>query len=320
MRTLNWKLANLVIICALAFCWTQNASAQWPHQTGGCNKWSFEIGGKAFDRPTGNFNAPLVTNSVTGQTLFSGSDALELDAGTGAEIRLNMKDAPSGVTWELRSLLGNWDNTTDVAGPNLASPLFPPNFSPDSFGWDYDSQFYSIELNAKRAVKPGVTWLYGPRYISFRENVDARTQTTVGGFDFLTSSAGEARNSMIGYQAGFELNFPLTELFYIQSSIRAGGFNNQTKFQRVESDSISGVTSNQSQTKSTGSFVGEVSTRIYYDVIPGSCSTYVGYDAMWIDGIALAPPQYLTFGGTGAVDTANTPFIQSINFGVRYRY
>jgi len=56
---------------------------------------------------------------------------------------------------------------------------------------------------------------------------------------------------------------------------------------------------------------------VYADIVPNTASLYVGYEATWIDGIAVAPAQLIpsNFGG---VETANTVFFQAVTFGFSF--
>ena len=52
--------------------------------------------------------------------------------------------------------------------------------------------------------------------------------------------------------------------------------------------------------------------------LPNCISGYVGYEATWIDGIALAPANVTLVGG--AIDTNNTSFFEAVTFGMQILY
>jgi hypothetical protein len=129
----------------------------------------------------------------------------------------------------------------------------------------------------------------------------------------------EATNALIGCQVGLEFNVPLSQSVYISSVGKFGGYYNPTKVVTTTFDSINGAETVE-DSKDTGSFLAEVGGRLNVELIPGCLTAFVGYDAMWIDGIALAPPQFLTTAPTAGIDTTNTPFFQSITVGGQLSY
>ena len=128
---------------------------------------------------------------------------------------------------------------------------------------------------------------------------------------------------MIGLQAGLDLRFPISQQIYTTGFLRTGGYYNPTEVNSSLESFSAGVLFDSEpttrQTKSTGSFLAEVGGRIYVDLYEDTISSYVGYEATWIDGIALAPPAF--FGdGTSGVDTANTLFFHAVTFGIRMNF
>ena len=54
-----------------------------------------------------------------------------------------------------------------------------------------------------------------------------------------------------------------------------------------------------------------------FEIIPNGLSTYLGYEATVIDGIALAAPNVID---TSPIDTNNTVFFDAITFGVNLSF
>ena len=102
--------------------------------------------------------------------------------------------------------------------------------------------------------------------------------------------------------------------------IRTGGYYNPTKVRTSNQAGLVGIPPEEllrtEATKSTGSFLAEVGGKLYLDFAP-NCSLFAGYEATWIDGVALAPPSFLT-PETGEVETANTLFMHAVTFGMRF--
>jgi hypothetical protein len=306
------------------------AAGQW-HQTTDHNPWSVEIGGKFLDRPGTDLNIPIITNSVTRTTLFNSDQATDLGNTAGAEVKFNFR-SKTGQEWEVRSILANWEERIDpILGPNLASPFFEPDpaIRIDQFDYQYDSEMYGLELMKRQSFnRAGAVWMYGPRFLSSRNTVTQNTLFSVSpglGLPLVQveqENVTSAKNTLIGLQAGLELNQPISNGLYISGFIKAGGYYNPTKVQTRTEDNFTGIVVTGEQTKSTGSFLGETGGRIYMDLVPNVCSTYIGYEANWIDGFAAAPEQALNdFTGAGTtIQTTNTIFFHGLTVGLKYTY
>lgn len=287
----------------------------WVNQQS-CSNWWVEVGGAAFDRPSKSFGLGIVTDPNTNQVLLSAEDVIDLETSFGANVAFGGKTA-SGQKWEFESTIVNWDEVHDINGPGLATPFATQQV--DNFDVAYDSDYYSLALGIKRDVMPGLTLTFGPRFVRLEELLRVETDTTVTvpiNFTVQTQDDFEVTNSAIGLQTGFEFNQPLTQLIRIQGFGDFGGYNNHTKFIGTDRDNLGGNPIVTSLSKSTGSFIGEVGGKVYMEVVPGTIQSFVGYQATWIDGIALAPPQALAFGvATPGIETTNTLFFQQIMFG-----
>ena len=112
----------------------------------------------------------------------------------------------------------------------------------------------------------------------------------------------------------------VTQYFRGAGFIRTGGFYNPTKIRTSNQAGIIGIPPDElfrtEDTKSTGSFLAEVGGKVYLDFAP-NCALFAGYEATWIDGIALAPPSFLSI-DSREVETANTLFMHAITFGMRF--
>lgn len=300
----------------------QNAEAQWPQTTHRDTRMSVEIGAKAFDRPGTETPGSVLTDSLTGSTLFSAEQATDLGTNFGAEVKFNFISQMDREI-EVRTILANWDESSSFTGANLASPFFPaptPGVPPPSqFDYNYDADYFSIEVMRRRAILPGLTVMAGPRIVSTSDEINTVGTTALGLTNLTQSDMFEAENTMLGLQAGFELNFPVCNSIYANSFIRGGGYYNSTKFNTSTTNSFTGLTTSNRRTDSNEAFLGEVGGRLNVDLVPNCFSTYVGYEATWIDGIALAPANAAVTPVTG-IDTANTSFFHAVTFGVQLLY
>lgn len=323
MRKLHFFVVAIVLLGNVA--WSAQALAQGPNNTSRDIRWSVEAGARGYSRPGTELTLPLITDALTLTTLFDSNQATDLGNTAGAEVKFNFV-TKNGREMEIRGILANWDQETTIEGANMVSPFFPvggPN--PTSVVYGYEADFFSMEIMARRAIAPGVTLMFGPRFVSTKDRVNIAGSLEVnpgGGAPFITvteTNSYETTNALIGLQTGFEFNLPVSQSVYVNSFIRVGGYTNPTEFTTTNTSSITTTVTTTRQTHTTGAFLGEVGGRVYFDLIPNSVSSYVGYEATWIDGLAIAPAQLLSPAGSG-VDTTNTPFFQAITFGVRMNY
>lgn len=318
----TFSIISTLVVLLTSCLLVSTAVAQWP-QTTSHNPWSLEIGGKAYDRPGDGNGFPLIIDSNTRVPLFDSDDATDLGGAAGAEVKFNFQSSV-GQEWEIRSILANWDEASDqIVGPNIESQFFPTDVVPNTFDYESSSDFFSIEIMARKAVVPGAVLMFGPRIVSSKDHVSLISQFQVDpndGTPLVTINARsdfEATNILLGLQGGLEFNKPVSEGFYINGFIRTGGYFNPTEVTFTDVDTVTPLVRNQ-LTKSTGSFLGEVGGRAYVDIVPNCASCYVGYEATWIDGIAVAPAQILTTTIPPAIDTSNTIFFQAVTFGLKF--
>lgn len=324
MRKLTLFSTVFVLLANLA--WIDQIHAQWPQATAKNPRFSAEFGIKGYDRPGDELMLPLITNGDTGATLFNSEQATDLGTAVGAEVKFNFESG-YGRELEFRMILADWDeNVFTVDGTSLQSPFFPtPGAEPTTVTYGYESDYFSAELMARRSIKPGITIMAGPRIVSTKDQVNIGGSLVVDPLDgsppvtVTQTSRTEATNILIGLQTGFEFNFPVTRDMHLNSYIRAGGYMNPTEVNQTSFDTINTTPVTTRNSKSTGSFLGEIGARLYVDIIPDTFSAYVGYEANWIDGIALAPAQLLTTDADG-VQTGNTPFFNGVTFGAQVHY
>ena len=299
-----------------------STQAQWDLYNNDSPRWKMETSILALDRQGDDNGIPLITDSLTLGTLFNSGQATDLNTAAGMEISLQFFTR-YGMEMEVETSFAQWDRADTFLGPNLETP-FLPGISPDEIDYQYESNLFSLELNARQEITPGVTFLLGPRFVYLDERIQVDSNTTIFPpvpfpiFELETQTVVDTKNPLLGGQVGAEWDFQLTADAHIQSFIKAGGYANfssafvqqsTTGFDDTESD----------REKSAGSFVGELGGRIYFAVIPSACSVYAGYEAMWIDNVALAPVQFTTVNNANNdVILGVTPFIQGAVFGLEF--
>ncbi len=318
MRVLKTLLAVAVIACC-----AQTVRAQWPDTTGTSNgRFWMEANAKFLDRPGSQLGLPLITNDVTREVLLTSDQITDLNTDAGAEVRFGSHSKLLGIDWEIGGQFGGWDSTYSFDGPDLVSPFFP-DLDPGNVGINYTSDFSSLELSWRKAVVPGLTFTTGPRYFRMVEEMVSTTRTTfdtvLGPVDLDTNNTVTARNSAVGWQLGLEYNQPVTRDVYLQGFVRTSGLLNAARVTRSDVTSITDLTS-ETRDKDTGMFIGTTGGRIYFSILPRNLYSYAGYEATWIDGVAIAPTQLLFTSGPESLPTSNTIFWHAITFGLRFTY
>ena len=105
---------------------------------------------------------------------------------------------------------------------------------------------------------------------------------------------------------------------FIESFIRAGGFANFIELTTFSDSTLSDPT-NAVFRRDQSAFIGEVGGKVYWDLIPGLMSVFGGYEATWLDDVAVAPAQ--AAGGLLPTEiiAGDTPFYHAATFGLRFR-
>ena len=319
----NFSVIATVIVLVANAAWVEQTSAQWHDATTRDPRFSVEFGIKAYDRPGNEDSGAAITDF--GTTVLTNDQVTDLGNAAGAEVSFNFV-SDHGREFELRSVIAEWDTALDIAGAGLGSPFFTDIAAPPTaVDFDYESDYFSIELMSRRAIRPGVTFMFGPRFVSASEQVtvnsSAVVDTGVGTAPvvFTDDRTFDASNNLIGLQAGFEFNFPITQYVHINSFIRAGGYVNPTELNTSAQDSLTATITSVRRTDTIESFLGEVGGRLQVDIIPNAMSSYIGYEATWIDGFAQAPPALVGLPPAG-VETTNTVFFNALTFGLNFNY
>ena len=247
-------------------------------------------------------------------------------------------------------------STLSLVWPGLPPGIFADGISPPSFlsifdvddvETRYDSDYYSLELMSRRNTNPGVTWLFGPRFVSVTEDFEVTANGSSPSrifsppiFDPVTgdvldffggatedSTAAvrtETRNSLIGLQLGLEYNFPITQNIYLQATGRGGIYLNSATADRLtsplrqrSSQFANDFTTLTTEDDTSEAYLAEFSARAYGDIIPNRLSAYAGYEVLYIDNIALAPNQSVII---DSVDQDSELFARGFSFGMQMNF
>ncbi len=198
------------------------------------------------------------------------------------------------------------DNTPNVLGGtgNLFSPFGGFGTNPIA-GLDYNnfaqihyiSSLQTGELNIRRQLpmppeKLSVSILFGVRYVGLPEDFYYDTTSDVPAPHGATNSIHVATtNQLVGPQIGALFEFFVENRWWVNFEMKAAVMNNRaeqsTTYHNVDSQGVAHDYSGSEEENHT-SFAGELDLAFVYRWSP-HFTTRLGYQALWLTGMALAP-------------------------------
>lgn len=278
-------------------------------------------------------NRPLVTNLNTGESLISTGD-LGFDAGWGVRSGFGVRDACGGGGWEF-GYLGIFDQNAGRS-VELADELALPGdlglatnnfFFADEASVRYESTINGAELNrvcccccSDGCCSRSFEWIYGLRYLNVNEDfaitaVDLQESTSV--YDINTN------NNLFGGQIGNRVRRSCGRWSW-EGTGKLGLFGNAAEQHSDPIVDFPNFVIRPGRTESTGNlaFVGDFNLTAIYQ-ITNVWGARLGYNVIWIEGVALAPDQ-LDFTNTptsgSGISTDGGIFLHGINAGVEARW
>jgi len=247
----------------------------------------------------------------------------------GPKVSLTYHD-PSGVGVEFSYFNIFTQSATKTVGPtgppNTADWLVM--YAPGSFwqtqdfpyqgmAWKDATNLYSAEANARLDLSPRVTVLGGLRWLQLNDELvgwltpadrnapDWKKYCYLNTLNNLPScsplyypggTAGiyppfwqaNTKNNLYGAQIGVDAKLLELGRFSIDGVIKAGVFDNNAEQTTVVSMAKQLYTAQA--TTNAAAFVGEADLQVKYQLAKG-LALKVGYEALWLDGVALAPGQ-----------------------------
>lgn len=260
--------------------------------------------------------------SATGSQALSSTD---LDQGFSPGFRLGATyQVDSDYGLELSFFrVGGWDSTRSIGPDNppdwlvMKSPgvfFQTQDFPYQSMTWDYSTDLYSAEFNVRHNLSQRITLLAGFRWLQLNENL----QGSLGPPDLYlptwkytpsdnlfdvekiqyqgTPATGafppfwntSTTNNLFGLQIGADTNLFERGRFAIDGLIKAGGYLNRAS--QTTDVSLQKIVYPASASANHAAFVGEVGLQCKYRFDSG-LALKLGYEAVWLEGVALAPGQ-----------------------------
>ena len=208
--------------------------------------------------------------------------------------------------WSDQKTIRNRDANSAGGVGNLFSPF--SNFGdPPIPGVDFnqlatirtESSLQSIELNVRRRIitpqrrfhHAETSFLIGARYMQVDELFGYRTVSAQPAGGSINDIDINTENSLLGLQIGLLSQFMVRERIWIDFDLKGGIFRNDVSLNQnyVNTDTAGAVlgTFADAVDHERTTFVGDLSLTANYQVTP-AVSFKLGYNAIWISGIAVA--------------------------------
>lgn len=177
----------------------------------------------------------------------------------------------------------------------------------DTYTVKYATKLTSGEFNLRHEVAPWITLLAGVRATEVREKFDI-----LYSFQPVSGVFAASDNDLFGGQVGADFLFWTNGFTRLEATAKAGMFYND---KHVSARALNA----QHQWHSGGaSFLGEAQIALVIPAWPFNLR--IGYQLLWMTGIALAPDQSASldvFTGAGSIDVS-TPVYQGGFIGLEY--
>jgi len=255
--------------------------------------------------------------------------------------------------------VSGWDSTRSIGPDNplnwqvMRAPGFfqTQDFSYQSMKWDYSTELYNAELNVRYNLSKRVTVLGGFRWLHLSENL----QGTIPPHDRnlpiwkldpnlnllevarleklnIAPAAGVfppfwntcARNNLYGLQIGADGKLFARGGFSIEGLIKVGWYWNHAS--ASTGVSLEKVVHPTIAKTDHAAFVGEAGLQCKYQ-FPVGLALKVGYQAFWLNGVALAPGQIQKTYETGpasmtvhGVNCNSGVLFHGVNAGLEYSF
>ena len=181
------------------------------------------------------------------------------------------------------------------------------------------SHLLNFELNARKQMNPDLQYLVGFRYFGFSEAVGINLASDP--FSYYSNHQIGASNHLYGAQIGADKRLWQHGRFQLEGIVKAGLYGNQSSnnvLAVVQDEVGDRYTSSASQTQAA--FLGEIGLTGLYK-LTNHLAFRATYQALWLEGIALAPNQIASsdpLNGTASVNNNSGVVFHGAFLGLEY--
>ncbi len=302
-----------------------------------CPRWTASADFIILDR-IGGTNQPLVSRtdslSTSGTVVLTGND---FQQGFAAGPRVGViRHGDCGYDLELSYFqIGGWSSDRTIAAdPNnwkwltMSAPggfLQTNEEAGQGMAWVYTTQLYNAEFNVRWNPPGRVTMLAGFRWVNLGEKlVGALSPPTVSWEPPFWNA--RTTNNLYGFQVGADWKIWDRGRFSIDGLVKTGFYDNDAEETTAVSVIAKHLRSGSASTNRTA-FVGETGLQCKYQVTK-RLLLRAGYEAIWLQGVALAPGQvqetYVTVSPMSAqalgVNCGSGVFYHGATAGLEYSF
>jgi hypothetical protein len=193
--------------------------------------------------------------------------------------------------------IDGWGNAQSIATAADITPVFaaPGGFVQttdgeykgqyQNMGWGYATRLYNAEINLHWDLCSRVTMLAGVRWVNLWENLQGTIEPSDRTLPFWDTTT---RNNLYGVQLGEDWKIFNRGRFSIDGLVKAGIFDNVADETTVVS--IYRIPFGESASTNQLAFLGEIGVQCKCQLTQ-SLLLKIGYEAMCLQGVALAPGQ-----------------------------
>lgn len=206
-----------------------------------------------------------------------------------------------------------FESSRTFDGATIGYPFFEFETEPENgamYKTSYESTLNSVELNSRIRRWSRLTPFAGVRFIQLEDKL---TQSLADNSAYLDRTTTD--NELWGFQLGAEALLLDAGRARLQATVKGGVFYNNLELSTSGSDFVlardpvtmeptSTYTPDESFSTEHVSYFGEVNLEFTHRIGP-SWAVRVGYAAMWLDGVALAPDQNDNFNLMSGFGTFN---------------
>jgi len=274
-----------------------------------CPLWTYRAGAVFLKRDNqGDF---VLTDGLTPLTI-GGLSFSNYEAGPMLTVmRHNILD--TAATLEL-TYFGVWNENTSAATDVVIVGTTPPIFivGGGTVDANYRSRLDSVELNLRRTWGDWFTLLAGVRAVELMDELSS--ELMAGGGQTATHRVN-VNNHLLGAQIGADVLVYHTGRLSVEWIGKAGLYGNSAD-QDTTIAGVGGALPSVRARDDVAAFVGELGLTGVFDV-NDRWSLRGGYQALWLDRIALAPNQLANSNlltGIGRLDATEEPIYHGFTF------
>uniref|UniRef100_Q07RD8 Uncharacterized protein n=1 Tax=Rhodopseudomonas palustris (strain BisA53) TaxID=316055 RepID=Q07RD8_RHOP5 len=219
------------------------------------------------------------------------------------------------------------------------------DYAYQSMVWQDDTGLHSLEANARLDISPRLTLLAGVRWLQLRDQLQGTLSPVDLGqptWKFVLSRLSDAvplpgspivvnppfwttstSNNLFGVQIGAKATIWEVGRFSVEGIIKAGVYDNRAN--QTTLVSLEKQIHPTNAATNAAAFVGEGGLVAKYQLSDG-VALKLGYEALWLGGVALAPGQIQEIATTQTsvsargVNCRSTALFQGMTFGLEYAF